>query len=173
MAKEKDPANAAVSQSEIDAPETNVSNENEQVDFKLVPIEYASRLRAFGKPVTYENQGGGLKKFGVDTYQTFTCPLPDGTTLRFTSFDEKFIKAVANDDIAEFYYKPGPADEGGSTATDYRTRRQVANALADAQAKRQARFMETVFSVDALEASPAMRERILAGSIDKILNAST
>jgi hypothetical protein len=167
MANETKGANAPEKQ--IDSQSVEQTN---PVEFVMVPPAYASRIKAFGNPIAFKDPKG-LEKFGVTHYQTFTCPLPDGSTLRFTSFDSKFIKAVENDDVAEFYYKPAPAELGGSSEIDYRTSKQVANAMNQQNAKRSAKLLDAVFNVDNIENIDSLRERLLSNNIDKLLNATT
>lgn len=169
METTKKAANAA--NKDLDTPNPQ-NSPAEAVEFIQVPPAYASRLKAFGNPIAFNNTAK-LEKFGVTHYQIFTCPLPDGRTLRFTSHDKKFIKAVENDDIAEFYYKPASDAVGGSSEIDYRTSKQVATIINQANAKRSSRLMEAVFDVDKIDNIDSLRERLLSNSIDKLLNATT
>lgn len=167
MANETKGANAQGNQTDSQS-----STTTEVVQFVAVPDTYVSRIKPFGEPLPYK-EGSGMAKFGISHYQLFTCPLPDGSTLRFTSHDKKFIKAVENDDVAEFFYKPAADALGGTSEIDYRTTKQVSNSLAKEDAKRASKLKEAIFNVDNIENIDTLRERLLSNSIDKLLNATT
>jgi len=161
-----------MAKSNLDKQNSQEQTAAEAVQFIQLPDMYISRIKAFGEPQPYA-ANSGMQKFGIKEYQVFICPLPDGTTLRFTSHEKKFIKAVENDDLAEFYYKPADDSVGGTSEIDYRTSKQVANTLAKEDAKRSAKLKDAIFNVDNIENLDSLRERLLSNSIDKLLNATT
>ena len=149
-------ANINATTKTVETPETN----NAPASLITIKGKALDSLKAFGKPVAYAS-GTKWEKYGITHFQVYTCG-----NLRFTSNEDKFATAVANDDVAEIRYTAGTDAQGGTSYFEFTTRQQASK-------RRKDKFEDDFFTLENFSANPQLGAKLAQANIDKILNASS